>query len=60
MAPPAVPKRGGRRMSYSSERVRVAVRCRPLVPHEAGQETSVAVLDRGRVFRPSVIRVRRS
>ncbi len=45
--PPPVPKRGGKRMSFATERVRVAVRVRPLVAHEAGQEPSVRCVDRG-------------
>jgi hypothetical protein len=45
--PPPVPKRGGKRMSFATERVRVAVRVRPLVAHEAGQEPKVRCVDRG-------------
>ena len=45
--PPPVPKRGGKRMSFATERVRVAVRIRPLVAHEANQVPSVRCIDRG-------------
>ena len=44
---PPVPKRGGKRMSFATERVRVAVRIRPLVAHEANQQPSVRCIDRG-------------
>ena len=42
-----MPKRGGKRMSFATERVRVAVRIRPLVAHEADQVPSVRCIDRG-------------
>ena len=45
--PPQVPKRGGKRMSFATERVRVAVRIRPLVAHEANLNPSVRCIDRG-------------
>ena len=44
---PTGAKAGGKRMSFATERVRVAVRIRPLVAHEADQVPSVRCIDRG-------------